>query len=715
MLKVAKWIVKNRIAILIVSILLLIPAAFGYFKTRINYDILSYLPESLETVKGQDIMVDEFGMGAFSMVVVEDMPMKDEVKLEKKIEGVDHVKDVIWYDDLLDTSVPVEMLPAELRNALFNGNATMMIALFDDTTSADSTMDAVTQIRKIAGKQAFVSGMSAVTTDIKMLVEKEVFIYVAIAVVLSIIILLMFMNSWATPFLFLLNIGMAIIYNMGTNFMLKDVSYLTQALAAVLQLAVTMDYSIFLLNSYEQYKVKYGQDDKQRAMAHAVSNTFVSISSSSVTTIAGFAALLVMTFKLGANIGLVMIKGVILGVIACVTILPAIILSADKLIDRTTHKPLIPAMDKVSEKVIKGRWVFLAIFAIMLVPAIYGNNHYKIYYDIARSLPSSLQSAVANKKLEKDFKMNATHIVLLKNGLSDKQKNDMINEMKEVKGVKWVLGMNSIKGPAVPDEILPKEANKLLKGKKYEALFVSSNYKTATDPMNAQIKKLDKIVKSYSKSSMVIGEAPLMKDLQETNDIDMVKVNSLSIIAIFVIILLTFKSISLPVILVAAIEFAIAINMAIPFFMGTELPFVASVCIGTVQLGSTVDYAILFTSNYTKMRTTEGMTKAGAIKMAHRLSMRSVMTSGFCFFAATFGVALYSNIDMISSLCTLLARGAVISTFLVILLVPALFWLFDPIIIRTTIDMRKQKVAARDKAHKSIDELPVASQESQQS
>ncbi|MCR5203042.1 MAG: MMPL family transporter [Lachnospiraceae bacterium] len=699
MVAFGKKIVKYRVVVLILAILLLIPAGLGYIHTRVNYDLLSYLPESLETVKGQNIMVDEYGMGAFSMIILENMESQDVVKLESKIEKVDHVKKVLSYNDFASDSLPRDMLPNSLKKAMFNGDAQIMIAMFDDTTSSDNTMQAITDIRKLCKKQAFVSGMGGVTTDIKDLVDRELPSYVAIAVILSIILLLIFTDSYVVPFLFLTNIGIAIVYNMGTNFILKDVSYLTKALAAILQLAVTMDYSIFLLESYQHNKTKYG-DDRERAMAHAISNTFTSITASSVTTVAGFAALMVMVFKLGANIGVVMIKGVIFGVFSCITILPAIILVFDKVIDKTSHKPLIGSLEKLSGFILKHRWIIVVVFAIIFVPAMYGNSHYKVYYNIAKSLPDSLPSAKANKKLEEEFNMKTTHVLMIKRGLSVKDKKELIESVEDVKGVNSVLGINSLVGSTIPESMLPARARDALQSKNYEIMFVSSDYGQATDEGNRQIEDIDKIIKGYQKDAMLIGEGPLMNDLQKVNDVDIMKVNILSIGAIFIIILFTFKSISLPVILVALIEFAIAINMAIPFYMNTSLPFVASVVIGTVQLGSTVDYAILFTSNYMKWRVDYKQDKAGAIKSAQKFSVKSILTSGLCFFGATFGVATYSNIDMISSLCMLLARGAFISMIIVIFLLPAVMWIMDPIIIRTTLGMRKENIVERDKTAK---------------
>ena len=687
-IKFGKWLTRHKAVVLIIAFLLLIPATIGYVSTRINYDLLSYLPNSLETVSGQDTMVDEFGMGAFSMIVVEDMEKKDIVALKEKLKKVNHVEDVIWYDDAMDITVPTEMLPDKLREGLFNGNATMMIALFDNTTSADSTMDAITEMRGIVKKQAFISGMSGVVTDIKNLAMAEMPIYVVVAAVLSLLILLLTMDSLVTPFIFLLGIGMAIVYNMGTNMVFGEISYITQALTAILQLGVTMDYSIFLLESYEANKVRY-DGDKNRAMAHAISNTFTSVTSSSITTIAGFAALCFMTFKLGMDLGLVMAKGVIIGVIVCLSVLPALILCFDKAIDKTTHKNLIPNLDGLSKKIVKGWPVVLVLFLVLLGPAMYGNSNYEIYYDIAGALPQSLDSAVANKKLEEKFNMNSTHIVLMKNGMASKEKSEMLKKIEDVKGVKWALGIDSFKGVSVPSSMIPKKLESKLKSDNYEIAFVCSDYKAATDEVNSQIADINKIVKKYSKDSMVIGEAPLTKDLQDVTDIDLVNVNYVSVAAIFLIILITFKSILIPVILVMVIEFAIFLNMSVPFYTHESLPFVASIVIGTIQLGATVDYAILMTSRYHKERVVRRKSKKEAIDIAHKTSIKSIMISGMCLFASTFGVTMSSSIDMIKSICTLLSRGAVISTIVVILVLPAMLTVFDKWICKTTWDMRK--------------------------
>ena len=649
--------------------------------TRVNYDILSYLPDSLETVEGQDIMVDEFGMGAFSMVVVEDMDLKDVAALKEKFQDVEHVKDVLWYDSVADLSIPVSMIPDKFKDAFFNGDATMMIALFDNTTSSDAAMEAVTDMRKIANEQCFISGMSGVVTDIKNIALEEMPIYVVIAAGLSLLVLLLAMDSLVVPILFLLSVGLAVLYNLGSNIFLGQVCYITKSLTAVLQLGVTMDYSIFLLNSFEAYKKKY--DEKERAMAHAIADTFKSVAGSSVTTIAGFLALCVMTFALGRDMGIVMAKGVVIGVVCCVTVLPAMILVFDKAIEKTKHKALLPNMDKASGFITKHYKVWLIVFLVLLYPAIYGNNHTQIYYNIDKSLPATLASNVANDKLKEDFDMSTMHMILLRNGLDSKQKTQMLDKIDEIDGVKWSLGMNSLIGPSFPESMIPSNIREMLESDNYEVQFVCSEYSSATDECNAQLASIQEIVKEYSPDSMVIGEAPLMKDLQDTTDVDLQRVNILSMAAIFVIILFVFKSISLPFVLLAVIEFAIYVNMAIPYYQGVTLPFVASIVIGAIQLGATVDYAILMTSNYQKQRHL-GKTKKESISIAHKFSMKSIIVSGCSFFAATFGVALYSQVDMIGSICTLLARGAVISTVVVLLVLPAMFMVFDPIIVRTS-------------------------------
>ena len=693
MVKTGKWIAKHRILIVLIGILLLIPSVIGTIKTRINYDILSYLPESLETVKGQDVMVDEFGTGAFSMVVVEDMPLKDVQKLKNKFEEIEHVTMVLWYDDIADISVPTSMMPKDLKNIFFADDSTMMLVLFDNTTSSDEAMEAVTNMRAIADKQCFISGMSGVVTDIKNLCLQELPIYVAIAALFSFIVLEITGTSFVVPILFLLCIGISILYNMGTNIFLGEISYLTQALVAILQLGVTMDYSIFLLDSFEENKKRF-PGDKNRAMGHAISNTFKSIVSSSITTVAGFAALCLMTFALGKNLGIVMAKGVIIGVICCVTLLPAIILIFDPLIEKTKHKPLIKNTNRLSGFIIRHYKIWLAVFCIGLLPAVYGNNHTKIYYNIDKSLPSTLDSNVANKKLEDTFDMSTMHIIMMDKNISNANRTTLMKDIEKVDGVKWAFGLNSVFGANVPASMIPKDVKDMLQSDEQELVFVCSKYSSATDESNSQIAAINDLVKKYDSNGMVIGEAPLMKDLQDVTDIDLVNVNVASVAAIFIIIMLVFKSISVPIILVAVIEFAINVNMAIPFFQGIELPFVASIVVGTIQLGATVDYAILMTSRYQKERR-KGFGKKEAVMNAHKACALSIMTSGFSFFAATFGVAWYSKVDMIGAICTLLSRGALISMACVIFILPAMFIIFDKVICKTSIDFLGEKAKAK--------------------
>ena len=669
MVKVGKWIAKHRILMLIIGFLLIIPSVIGMAATKVNYDLLSYLPEHLETVKGQDILVDEYGMGAFSMVVVENMEMKDVQKLEEKFEQVNHVKEVLWYDDVADISVPVEMIPEKLRKAFYNGDATMMLVLFDNTTSSDDSMEAIEDLRKIANEQCFIGGMTGVVTDIKNVALKELPVYVVIAAVLSLVVIELTSTSFVVPILFLLSIGLAILYNLGSNVFLGETSYITKALTAVLQLGVTMDYSIFLLN---------------------IANTFNSVAGSSVTTVAGFLALCVMTFALGRDLGIVMAKGVLIGVVCCVTVLPAMVLVFDKAIEKTRHKPLVKSLDKPSAFITKHYKVWVVIFLVLLFPSIYGNNHTQIYYNIARSLPSTLDCNVANDEVKAQFNVSNMHIVMMDRDMDSKQKKKMMDEIGKVKGVKSTISMGSLLGPTIPESMIPENLRSMLQSDEYELAFVSSEYESATDEVNEQVKAIDKIVKSYDKNGMVIGEAPLMKDLQDVTDADLVNVNVLSIGAIFIIILLIFKSISLPIILVAVIEFAIMLNMAIPYYQGTSLPFVASIVIGAIQLGATVDYAILMTTRYQKERQ-NGKDKKEAISIAHKTSMPSIISSGLSFFAATFGVACYSQVEMIGSICTLLARGAIISMVVVILILPAMFMIFDKLICKTSIGFLKKK------------------------
>ena len=682
MVAFGKKVVKFRIPILIISILLLIPAGLGYVNTRVNYDVLTYLPEDIETMQGQDILVKDFGTGAFSMFIVDGMEDKEVSALKAKIENVEHVQKVLWYDSLADISMPKSMIPKDVYEVFNSDTGTMMAIFFDEGTSSDGTMEAIGEIRKLAGKQCFLSGMSAIVTDTKNLAEEETPLYVLIAVVLAVIVLGLTMDSYFIPLLFMLSIGMAIIYNLGSNYFLGEISYITKALAAVLQLGVTLDYSIFLMHSYEEQQARYN-GDKERAMAHAISQTFSSVIGSSVTTVAGFIALCFMTFTLGMDIGVVMVKGVVLGVIACVTILPSMILCCDKWITKTMHKPFLPDIGRISDKVTKRYMIYVIIFLVLLFPAIYGNNHTSVYYNLDETLPKDLPSIIANEKLKEDYDMNTTHMILVDSSVESADVAKMINKMDDVDGVKWALGLDALIGPAIPQSMIPDSVTEMLKNDKYQLLLVNSEYKVASDELNAQIKELNKILHKYDKGGMLIGEGPLTADLIDITDTDFKTVSVVSIGIIFVIILILFKSISLPIILVGVIEFAIFVNMGIPYYTGTKLPFVASIVIGTIQLGSTVDYAILMTTRYKRERN-HGAEKYDAITTAHRTSAQSIMVSALSFFAATIGVGLYSNIDMISSLCILMARGAIISMIVVIFVLPSMFMVFDKVIVKTS-------------------------------
>ena len=684
MINFGKGVVKLRIPILIVSIILLFPAALGYFHTRVNYDILTYLPKEIDTMKGQDILLDEFGTGAFSMCVVEGMEDQDISKMRKNMEKVDHVKKILWYDSLADLSIPKTMLPDKVQDAFINEDkdATLMVIFFDSSMSSDETMDAIEELRSVADKQCYISGMSAVVTDTKNLSDKEVPIYVLIAVILAVIVLSLTMDSALIPVFFLLSIGMAIIYNLGSNVFFGEISYVTQALAAVLQLGVTMDYSIFLWHSYEENQERF-PDDKKRAMAHAISNTLTSVIGSSITTVAGFVALCFMSFTLGLDLGVTMAKGVIFGVICCVTVLPSMILVFDKAIDKTRHKAIIPDLGVISGWVVKHYKAFIVTFIIVLIPALWGYTHYEVYYDLAGTLPGNLDSVIANDKLDETFAMNSTHIILCDSSLEPKEVNEMMSKIDDVDGVKATLGLDSLVGPTVPREMIPSDIKEVVMDENYQMLMISSEYKVASDEVNDQCDKIEKIMKKYDKNAMLIGEAPCTKDLITITNHDFNVVSTVSIGAIFLIIACVFKSISLPIILVAVIEFAIFINMGIPAFTGTKLPFIAGIVIGTIQLGATVDYAILMTTKYRKARY-NGVEKQEAITSALGASMQSIIVSALSFFAATFGVGLYSNVDMIASLCSLMARGAIISMFVVIFILPSMFMIFDKIICKTS-------------------------------
>ena len=682
MVNFGKKVVKYRVLILLLGVLLLIPSVFGYLNTRVNYDVLTYLPEDIETMQGQEIMTNDFGIGAFSMLMVDGMEDKEIVKLKEKVEKVDGVENVLWYDSLADISVPQSVLPSKLYDEYNTEDGTMMAVFFKDGTSSDETMKAITEIRKITGEQCFLSGMSAIVEDTKELAEKETPLYVLIAVALSALVLAITMESIFVPVLFLLSIGIAIVYNLGTNVFFGEISYITKALAAVLQLGVTMDYSIFLMHSYQEQQVRYN-GDKERAMAHAISQTFSSVIGSSVTTVAGFIALCFMSFTLGKDIGIVMAKGVIFGVLVCVTVLPSMILCCDKLIEKTKHKPLLPDIGRISDKVTKRYVIYVVAFVILLFPAIYGNNHTGVYYNLDESLPKDLPSVIANTKLKEDYNMNTTHMILVDSSVAGSDVKKMSQEIEKVDGVKWVLGLDNLVGSGVPADMLPESVTGMLKNDKYQLLMVNSTYKVATDKVNKQIEQIDKIMDKYDKGAMLVGEGPLTKDLINITDTDFKRVSAVSIGIVFVIILLLFKSVTIPVILVGVIEFAIFVNMGIPFYTGTKLPFVASIVIGTIQLGATVDYAILMTTRYQRERS-RGAGKFDAITTAHKFSAQSIIVSALSFFAATIGVGLYSNIDMISSLCILMARGALISMVVVVLILPSLFMVFDKIIVKTS-------------------------------
>lgn len=688
-MKFGKWVVKCRIPILILAIALLVPSLIGMIMTRINYDMLTYLPGDIDTVVGQDILMDEFGKGAFSFVIIEGMDPKDVSSLREDISHVDHVDTVLWYDDFADVSVPMEILPSKLYDAFNSGDSTMLAIFFDTSTSSDDTMEAITAIRSIAGKQCFVSGMSAMVTDLKDLCEKEEPIYVGIAVALACVAMMIFMDNWITPFVFLMSIGMAILLNMGTNYFLGEISYLTKALSAVLQLAVTMDYSIFLWHSYEEQKSMY--EDNKEAMAVAINNTLTSVVGSSITTVAGFIALCFMSYTLGLDLGIVMAKGVILGVIGCVTTLPSMILVLDKLLQKTSHKSLLPDMGKVASGITKVFPVFLILFLGLVLPSYlsYKATNNEVYYDLGETLPEDMAYVVANSKLQEDFGVGATHMVLVSTDVSDTDVRAMIHEMENVEGIKYALGLESVVGPLVPEEMLPESVKEVLKSDDWELLLVNSEYKTATDEVNAQINELNTILKKYDSKGMLIGEAPCTKDLIETTDEDFKVVNTVSIVAIFVIIALVEKSITLPLILVAVIELSIFINLGLAHLTGTSLPFIAPICISTIQLGATVDYAILMTTRY-KQERYEGRDKREAVTNALKVSILSIIVSAMGLFSATFGVALYSDVDIISSLCDLMARGAIVSMFAVILFLPAMFMLFDKVICVTSIGFRNK-------------------------
>lgn len=688
MIKLSKAIVKHRSLILIIAAVLIIPSVIGMAGTRINYDMLSYLPDDIETIEGQDILLKDFGKGAFSFVIVDGMEDKDISKLRGKLEKIDNVDSVIWYDSLVDISVPKEVLPDEIYNAFNSGDSTVMAVFFKTSTSADETMQAIKEIRKTAGKSCFVTGMSAVVTDLKDLCEHEEPIYVGLAVLLCCAAMMLFMDNWIVPFVFLLSIGSAILLNLGTNYFLGEISYITKALAAVLQLAVTMDYSIFLWHSYEEQKARYS-GDKQRAMVHAIKATISSVFGSSVTTIAGFIALCFMSYTLGLDLGVVMAKGVLLGLIGCITTLPALILVFDKLLEKTMHKPLMPPLNALTGFVVKRSWIFILVFALLVVPAsvCYNRANKEVYYDMTQSIPDDMECAIANSKLKDEFAVGSTHMLLVSADTDGKSIRNMMSEMERTDGVKYVLGVESVVGSLIPEEVIPDSVKNILQSENWKLYIINSEYTTASDEVNAQISELNKILKKYDESGMLIGEAPCTKDMIDITNHDFQVVNAISIAAIFIIIAIVLKSVSLPIILVAVIELAIFINLGIPHLTGTSMPFIAPICISTIQLGSTVDYAILMTTRYKRERS-HGEDKRSSVATALKTSIPSITVSALGFFAATFGVAVYSDVDLISSLCNLMARGAIISMFCVIFILPAMFMLFDKVICATSIGFK---------------------------
>lgn len=692
MKKFGKVVVKLRIPILVLSFLLLIPSVIGYFNTRVNYDILYYLPSDIDTMQGQDILLDDFGKGAYAMVVVDGMNKSNVSKLVKKVEGVDHVASVISYSGVVGDDVPSEILPDKFRSYFENedSGATLFAIFFDDTTSSDDTMKAIQEVRDVTDNQCYIAGMSAVVTDTKTMAEKETPLYVLVAVVLVCIVLAIFMDSFLVPVFFMISIGMAIVYNLGSNYFLGEVSYITKALAAVLQLGVTLDYSIFLWHSYKEAKEET-PDDHHEAMAVAIGNTLTSVVGSSITTVAGFIALCFMSFTLGLDLGVVMAKGVVLGVIGCVTILPSLILTFDKALEKTMHREIMPNFDKPARWIVNHSWIFLIIFVLLLGPAIYGYNNTKVYYDLSDTLPEKLNCSQANKMLADNFDgTNSIYMILADSNLSAEDSDAMMNEVNDLDGISFALSIDSALGGEIPTEMLPDSLVSELKGDEYQIMMVSTNYTIASDEINDQINKVDAIAKKYDAKSMVIGEAPCTKDLITITDKDFKTVSAVSIVAIFFIIFFVLKSISLPVILVAAIEFAIFVNMGIPYYTGTTIPFISSVVIGTIQLGATVDYAILMTTRYKRERAA-GNSKKESISIALGTSIPSIIVSALGFFAATFGVGMIASVDMIASLCTLMARGAIISMFVVIFVLPSLFVLLDKVIIHTSLGFKPKK------------------------
>ena len=689
-MRLSKAVVKYRVPILIVALVLLVPSVLGMINTRINYDMLDYLPEDMDTVIGQNELLNDFGKGAFSLIIVEDMPARDVAALKEKIAAVDHVESVLWYDDLADLSVPMEILPDQVYSEFNTGDSTMLAVFFDSATSADVTMDAIREIRSIAGKQCFVSGMSALVTDLKDLCEKEEPIYVGLAVLCACAAMMLLLDGWLVPLVFLASIGISIVINLGSNCFLGEISYITKALSAVLQLAVTMDYSIFLWHSYNEQRLHYA--DRNEAMAAAIHETFASVIGSAATTIAGFIALCFMSFTMGRDLGIVMAKGVLLGVLGCVTVLPSMILLLDGPLQKTRHKSLIPDSTRFAKWITRAFPVFLAVFVLLAVPAYmgYSRTNDEVYYDMGQCLPQDIEYVIANSKLSEEFDIASTHMVLVDAHLPSRDVRGMIREMNQVDGVKYVLSLESVVGSRVPEEMLPESVTSLLKSDRWELMLINSEYRVASDQVGRQVESLNAILKKYDPSGMLIGEAPCMKDMIDITGHDFQVVNTVSILAIFVIILLVEKSLSLPVILIAVIELAIFINLGLPHYLGQSLPFIAPICISTIQLGATVDYAILMTTRY-KAERVAGKNKFDAISTALAAAIPSIIVSGLGLFAATFGVAVYSDIDIIRSMCMLMARGALISVVCVIFFLPAMLMLLDGAVRHTTLNMKTKE------------------------
>ena len=681
-----KGLVRHRVLVIILCIALVVPSVLGMVRTKTKYDLLYYLPQDLETVQGQQILLEDFGKGAFSLLVTEGMSLREQADMENALKEIPHVESVIGYASLTKGMIPLEIIPDDIREKFQRGDCMLSAVFFDEGSSSEETMEAIDRVRKVAGDKTFVSGLSAVVTDTRRLVEDQEAIYVAIAVALCALVLMLTMDSFLLPLIFLACIGVSVLWNMGSNYFLGEISYITKAVAAVLQLAVTLDYSIFLWHSYKEQKAL--TDDKDEAMANAIRQTFTSILGSSLTTIAGFVSICFMSFTLGRDLGIVMSKGVILGVLGTVTLLPCVIRLLDGAIEKTSHRPLLPDVGGIGRFVTKHYKLLGIILLIMIIPAFYGYRNVKVYYDMSRVMPQDMESIKANQKLEETFDMSTTHLLLVDADVPQKDMRDMTKEMQQVDGVTSVLGIDSLLGAGIPESIIPPETLSLVKGERYQLMLVNSAYVISSDEVNAQIDSLNAILKRYDKGGMLIGEAPCTKDLIACTDRDFTVVSLISIIAIFVIIMLVQRSLSLPVLLVAVIELAIAANLCIPYYLKQELPFVGPILISTIQLGATVDYAILLTTRY-KQNRISGMEKKEAVQNAVSSAARSVLVSGLGFFAATYGVGLYSNVAIISSMCRLIARGALLSVAVVLLLLPAVLLIMDKIIIHTTAGMRK--------------------------